>query len=94
MRFQRGLGRVREDQGSWPSEVGFAILTSVDSFPLTWPARSIGVSNFNMEQLQAIAKDATVKPAVNQVGIVLITRSNMVEMTMSDPPPPLQLCGK
>jgi len=29
--------------------------------------RSIGVSNFNIEQLQELMKTAVVKPAVNQV---------------------------
>ncbi|KAF8707064.1 hypothetical protein AX14_013704 [Amanita brunnescens Koide BX004] len=31
-------------------------------------ARSIGVSNFNLEQLQSLIKTAQIKPAVNQVG--------------------------
>lgn len=31
------------------------------------PHRSIGVSNFNLEQLQLLVKEAKVVPAVNQV---------------------------
>lgn len=34
---------------------------------LTQPCRSIGVSNFNLEQLQLLVKEANVVPAVNQV---------------------------
>jgi diketogulonate reductase-like aldo/keto reductase len=38
--------------------------------------RSIGVSNFNVEQLETIIKVAKIKPAVNQVRICcLLTRS-------------------
>lgn len=53
------------------------LLDSGDSYLDTWKAmeqcvqlgltKSIGVSNFNIKQIQNILEVATIKPAVNQV---------------------------
>jgi hypothetical protein len=42
-------------------------IPNVDFSPFSLDFRSIGVSNFSLEQLQALVKIAKVKPVVNQV---------------------------
>lgn len=44
-------------------------------WPCTLHLRSIGVSNFTVEQLREIVDAANVKPAVNQVGASFILPS-------------------
>lgn len=68
----------KETASLWPVGEGEAAFSDVDYLE-TWSAmeecqkagyaKSIGVSNFNAEQIERILKNCTIKPAVNQVEV-------------------------
>jgi uncharacterized protein related to proFAR isomerase len=59
------VARIREDEERWISKVR---PLQFEHDPLIIIAiRSIGVSNFTVEQLQKLLKTAVIRPAVNQV---------------------------
>ncbi|XP_078711227.1 aldo-keto reductase family 1 member B1-like isoform X2 [Lampetra fluviatilis] len=84
-----------EGDDLWPTKDGKILAADVD-YVDTWKAmevlvkeglvKSIGVSNFNIAQLQRLLSVATIKPAVNQVLLRYHTQRNIVVIPKSVTP--------